>query len=100
MISERDIERLKEASDIEGLIKALKHSDKYIRLKAVRALREVGDEKAIEPLREVLSDREAYTTEIAGYAIEEIVERVGVAIKDREKAIKSLRGCLKSTKLL
>jgi len=90
MIFKPDIERLKESNDIEGLIKALKHSDKYICLKAVRALREVGDEKAIEPLREILSDREAYTAEIAGYAIEQIVERVGVAIKDREKAIKSL----------
>lgn len=96
MISKQDIERLKEANDVEGLIKALEHSDELIRREAVSAFREAGDERAIEPLREILSSRDSYTAKIdAGYAIEEIVERVGVAIKDRGKAIEFLSDKLK-----
>lgn len=51
-----NVEKMKAERDVEGLIKALKHRDGSVRLKAVRALRELKDKRAVEPLIEALRD--------------------------------------------
>ena len=74
MISERDIERLKEANDIEGLIKALKHSDEDVRWEAIKALGKIQDKRAVEPLISMLKDKE---WEVGHYALGPLRKLVG-----------------------
>lgn len=45
-----DIDSLERNRDVEGLIKALKHTDYLIRKEAARSLKKVGDERAVLPL--------------------------------------------------
>jgi HEAT repeat protein len=45
-----DIDLLEENRDVEGLIKALEHSEYIVRKEAARSLKKVGDERAVEPL--------------------------------------------------
>ena len=59
-----NVEKMKAKKDVKGLIKALKYNDKkneysevfFIRHQAVKALGEVGDARAIEPLVETMRD--------------------------------------------
>ncbi len=45
-----DIRYMEEKKDIDGLIKALNHDEYFIRREAARSLKNVGNEKAVEPL--------------------------------------------------
>ena len=54
MDSEVNIEYLEEEKDVEGLVKALKDQDYLTRKEAARALKKVGDERAVLPLIEAL----------------------------------------------
>ncbi|NYB51460.1 MAG: HEAT repeat domain-containing protein [Methanobacteriaceae archaeon] len=45
-----DVDDLEEKRDVEGLIKALKHQDYLTRKEAARALKKVGDERAVDAL--------------------------------------------------
>lgn len=51
-----NIRKLKAKKDIKGLIKALGHSDRSVQWEAVRALGEIGDERAVEGLIKALDD--------------------------------------------
>ena len=56
-ISELEMHNLQENQDVEGLIKALDYKDDYeIRSKAAKALGDIGDKKAVEPLIQALRD--------------------------------------------
>ena len=48
--SDLDVEYLEEKRDVNGLIKALKHQDYLTRKEAARALKKVGDERAVDAL--------------------------------------------------
>ncbi|MDI3550311.1 MAG: hypothetical protein PWQ15_1414 [Methanobacterium sp.] len=54
MDSKVNIEYLEEEKDVEGLVKALKDPDYILRKEAARALKRVGDERAVLPLIESL----------------------------------------------
>jgi HEAT repeat protein len=51
---ETDVDYLERENDVKGLIQALKHQDYLIRKEAARALKEVGDERAVDGLIESL----------------------------------------------
>jgi HEAT repeat protein len=51
---EADVESLEKENDVNGLIQALKHQDYLIRKEAARALKGVGDGRAVNPLIESL----------------------------------------------
>ncbi len=53
-----NIEKMKAERDIEGLIEALKHEWSSIRAKAIEALGEIRDERAVEPLTKALWDKD------------------------------------------
>lgn len=78
MISKRDIERLKEANDIEGLIKALKHSDEDVRLEAIKALGKIQDKRAVEPLIEMLENENDQIRMHAAEALGEVGDKRSV----------------------
>lgn len=53
----QDVARLKEKRDIKGLIKALKYRKNWlVRSRAAKALGEIGDTRAVEPLCVALKD--------------------------------------------
>lgn len=45
-----NVDKLKRKRDVKGLVKALGHRDAYVAAMAERALRELGDARALEPL--------------------------------------------------
>jgi len=45
-----DVDKLERKGDVEGLIRALDHKDKDIRVRAAQALGRVGDDRAVDPL--------------------------------------------------
>jgi len=52
-----NIEKLQKNRDVDGLIKALSHSQTYIREQAAHALGGIKDARSIEPLSQALSDQ-------------------------------------------
>jgi len=64
-----NIEKMEEKSDVEGLIKALKHSDPGIRQAAADALCKVGDSSAVIPLISALKDNEWVVRRYAAEAL-------------------------------
>lgn len=51
-----NVEKMKKERDVKGLIKALKHKDRYIRSEAASALAEIGDARVVEPFINALKD--------------------------------------------
>jgi len=51
-----NVEKLKKERNVNGLIKALRHKDSLIRLRAAEALGSIRDKKAVEPLIQALKD--------------------------------------------
>ena len=52
-----DIKKMEKEKDVEGLIEALRHEDNYyVRIDAAKALGEIGDKRAVEPLIQALKD--------------------------------------------
>ena len=72
IFGEPNIEELKASKNLKGLIEAL--NDKYgdFRLEAARALGNIWDSRAIEPLIEALKDEDNYVREAARAALEKI----------------------------
>lgn len=80
------VDLMKENNDIEGLIKALRSP--WFSSKAARALGEIGDESAIDPLISALDCRSAETREAVADALgkigdERAVEKLNAALADR-----------------
>lgn len=48
------VEKMKAKRDVEGLIKALKDEDWNVREAAASALGEIGDKRAVKPLKDAL----------------------------------------------
>lgn len=67
-----NIEKLAAKKNIKGLIMALKHNDKDIRLSAIEALGKIRDSRAIDPLIQTLSQHEGL--EIYKNAVETLVK--------------------------
>ena len=84
------VETLKARKDIKGLIKALRYrKDEGVRQVAARALGEIKDPRAVEPLSAALKDAEWRVRLAAAEALGEIkdpraVEPLSAALKDAE----------------
>jgi len=65
-----DVEKLKAKRDVNGLIKALKQNDLYVRLRAAEALGELADARAAEPLAAILMSGAPEVREAANVVIE------------------------------
>ena len=100
-LNQDDIEKLTTKRNVQGLVKALKDSNKYVRQAAVKALGQIGDRRAVEPLIVALKDSDedvrwavAETlgqinpnwakSEEAKHAIPELI----VALKDSDKDVR------------
>ena len=68
--SKLNVKRLKAKRDVEGLVKALCHDNLGVRVSAARALGEIGDKRAVEPLIETLKNE--YFSEYAAEALGKI----------------------------
>jgi HEAT repeat protein len=67
-----NIDKLKAKKKVKKLISAGKHPDPVIRKKSLRALGELGDKRAVEPLLRALRDKDCDVVIIAGRALGEI----------------------------
>jgi HEAT repeat protein len=65
-----DVEKLKAKRDVNGLVKALRQNDLYVRLRAAEALGELGDARAAEPLAAILLNGAPEVREVAQAVIE------------------------------
>jgi len=80
--------------DVEGLIKALKHRDDDIRADAAKALGEIRDPRAVEPLIDALKpDPDSFVRQRAAYALGNIgdakaVEPLIQSLKDEDKDVR------------
>ena len=69
-----DVKRLKERSDVEGLVRALSHKDWTVRSGAAETLGELRDQRAVTSLIKALDDN-------VGRVCDEVVRSLGM-IKD------------------
>lgn len=67
---EESVEEMKAKEDVEGLIRALDNWNSETRAEAVKALGEIGDESAINPLVRTLQDEDRHVREEAANALE------------------------------
>jgi len=93
-----DIEKMKQKRNIRGLVKALKHFNADIRCEAAKALRTIGDVRAVDPLIAALQDKSAYVRCDAAGALGAIgdaraVEPLSAGLQDTETA-SPLHTCL------
>jgi len=86
-----NIRRMHKKIDVQGLIDALEHSDIKIRMDAIGALGEIGDNQAVESLIKLLDSDEKYISATAIHALEKIGDR---------RAVKPLIAMLKSPSVL
>ncbi len=74
---EKDIDIMRRARNIDGLIRALADPDEIIRLIAAEALGSVGDERAMEPLERLkFSDSDAEVRRAASLAHAQVAARL------------------------
>jgi len=87
-----NIWELKAREDVEGLIRALKDSNPYVRKEAAEALGKIGDERAVEPLIEALKDSYLAVRWKAAEALSKIGERAAgpliEALKDSDEYVR------------
>jgi len=68
-----DVKKVEKEKDVEGLIEALRYEDNYyVRIAAAKALGEIGDKRAVEPLIGALKDEAAYVEIEAAIALGKI----------------------------
>jgi len=84
-MSEPDIEKMKANKDVEGLIRALKDEDYWVRWRAAESLGRIGDKRAVEPLIEILNDTNYMVQTEVAWALRQIREP---AVKPLIKALK------------
>jgi HEAT repeat protein len=88
------VETLKARKDIKGLIKALRYrKDEGVRQAAARALGEIKDPRAVEPLSAALKDERFSVRQAAAEALGKIkdpraVEPLSAALKDAEGRVR------------
>lgn len=85
-LEQRRVNRLKDSRNIDGLIKALRSP--WLATKAARALGEIGDFEAVEPLINALSCKSAETREAVVDALgkigdERAIDKLNTALEDR-----------------
>lgn len=95
-----NIQELEKRRDVEGLIKAVNHGDRGVRISAAEALSKIKDKKAIEPLIKALNDEDGDVRSSAAEALGKIKDTKAIqpltkAFKDgyrrvREEAARSL----------
>ena len=74
---EKDIDTMRRARNIDGLIRALADPDEIIRLIAAEALGSVGDERAMEPLERLkFTDADAEVRRAASLAHAQVAGRL------------------------
>jgi len=89
-----DIERMRARRDVEGLLKAAKQKDTPIdiRIKAIDALGEIGDGRAVEPLIELLkSDDCLYVRKKAAFTLYRFLKTEGLSEVLRQKIMSHWR---------
>ena len=67
-----NIKKMQREKNVEELIKLLEHEDKKVRTKAVYALGEIGDTRAVEPLTNRLKYEKMYTRARVAWALNEL----------------------------
>ncbi|MDH5770970.1 MAG: HEAT repeat domain-containing protein [Candidatus Bathyarchaeota archaeon] len=87
--SEPDISAMMQKRDVEGLIKALKHSNPNIRLRAAQVLGEIGDTRAVGPFIDVI--RKEKDNDVQWSAIEALV-KVAPSEVAMESFVQALKG--------
>jgi len=76
-VQKRDIDTLRRARNIEGLIRALADPEANTRLTAAEALGSVGDERAVDPLERLkFSDTDVAVRRAASLAHIQVVARL------------------------
>jgi hypothetical protein len=73
-----DVRELEAKEDAKGLIKALKDERKKVRAAAARALGQIADKRAVEPLMWMLKDESMKVREAAARALGRIVDKRAV----------------------
>ena len=82
-----NVEKMEKKNDVNGLIKALKHKDKNVRMGAAKALGKIGDARAVEPLIEALKDQDSFVRRTVAEALGDmhdarVIEPLIEALKD------------------
>ncbi len=89
-----DVKGMYKRKDIEGLVKTLKHEDEKVKFEAAKFLGILGDERAIDPLVEILRYGDEYKRLDAVYAISQIgkpaVEPLIMLFDDENPAVREL----------
>jgi HEAT repeat protein len=62
---------------VDSLIQSLKNADWYVRWGAVEALGNIGDPRALDPIRDMLHDKDEYVRRAAEDAIRKIERKNG-----------------------
>jgi HEAT repeat protein len=98
-ITKEKIKKWEEKGKVKKLIKALKDIDMYIRRKAVAALGEIGDPKAVDPLIGALKDkgnivRDSTVTALGKIGGPRAVDPLIEALKDNDYGVR--RSALKA----
>lgn len=87
-----NVEKMLAKKDIEGLIKALRHKEANVRAKAAKALGNVGDMRAVEPLITALNDNDSRVEKATTEALLKIgspaVEPLLITLRDTEKSVR------------
>jgi HEAT repeat protein len=89
------VEKMKAKRDVEGLIEALNDEDFNVRAAAASALGEIGDKRAVKPLRDAL--KAGYLFVGGDYSFEDMAQRAEVqqrinSFKEAaEKALKKIK---------
>ena len=89
-----NVQQLKSAADVDGLIEALGYRDDHnVRLAAASALGRIGDPRAVDPLISALDDRprvrEVIITTLGEIGDPRAVESLIVALEDADWNIRS-----------
>lgn len=87
---EKDIDIMRRARNIDGLIRALADLDEIIRQAAAEALGSVGDERAMEPLERLkFTDADAEVRRAASLAHAQVAARLAAKRSIEEMLLKT-----------
>lgn len=81
------IKELRKKKDVDGLINSLSHQDQRVRFFAAKALHEIDDIKAVEPLVPLLQDDDAYVRVCAAVALSKFNKAGDIVHKTYEEIL-------------